>query len=267
MIITCPECDTSYSVDDNVIPSKGRKVQCASCGNTWVSNPAPKEASKETSLKDEYAALKSTSAPESSKAVNLSSDADKVAEALGLDTNSTSKEDVNYIFSRLSTIKDDFEEVRSQDVVVTSKRFSFSKLLSGLFTVLIILCCIGFFLYYFRYDVVNIYPASEKIYKQLNISTSVVGEGLEFTEVSKSDYKDGHKEYFIINGFISNTTASFISLPDVTVKLIDEHDNVVSSSSYTLSREEVAPYGKVAFSIPREKPNMFIKSIMLTFTE
>jgi predicted Zn finger-like uncharacterized protein len=35
MILTCPECDTSYFVDDLRIPRLGRMVRCSSCGHRW----------------------------------------------------------------------------------------------------------------------------------------------------------------------------------------------------------------------------------------
>jgi len=35
MILTCPECATSYFVDDLRIPRGGRMVRCSSCGNRW----------------------------------------------------------------------------------------------------------------------------------------------------------------------------------------------------------------------------------------
>ncbi|MEW5685359.1 MAG: MJ0042-type zinc finger domain-containing protein [Pseudomonadota bacterium] len=35
MILTCPECDTSYFVDDLRIPRLGRMVKCTNCGHRW----------------------------------------------------------------------------------------------------------------------------------------------------------------------------------------------------------------------------------------
>jgi predicted Zn finger-like uncharacterized protein len=35
MILTCPQCDTRYSVDGSKFPATGRTVRCAKCGHSW----------------------------------------------------------------------------------------------------------------------------------------------------------------------------------------------------------------------------------------
>lgn len=39
MILTCPSCGTQYALKDGAIPPGGRKVRCASCGESWHQEP------------------------------------------------------------------------------------------------------------------------------------------------------------------------------------------------------------------------------------
>jgi predicted Zn finger-like uncharacterized protein len=43
MILTCPECATSYFVDDSRISPAGRTVKCSNCGARWTALPGGAE--------------------------------------------------------------------------------------------------------------------------------------------------------------------------------------------------------------------------------
>jgi len=47
MILTCPECATSYFVDVSRISPAGRTVKCSSCGARWTARPDAPEAAEE----------------------------------------------------------------------------------------------------------------------------------------------------------------------------------------------------------------------------
>ena len=38
MIIICPNCNKLFNVDSNLIPDKGRTMQCGSCNHVWFFN-------------------------------------------------------------------------------------------------------------------------------------------------------------------------------------------------------------------------------------
>jgi predicted Zn finger-like uncharacterized protein len=46
MILTCPECATSYYVDDGRIPAGGRIVKCTSCSARWHAGAEPEPAAE-----------------------------------------------------------------------------------------------------------------------------------------------------------------------------------------------------------------------------
>jgi predicted Zn finger-like uncharacterized protein len=53
MILTCPSCDTRYSVDGAKFPAAGRTVRCAKCSHSWHQ---PGETAEEAALAEAPAA-------------------------------------------------------------------------------------------------------------------------------------------------------------------------------------------------------------------
>ena len=35
MIITCPNCNKQFKIDNSLIPDEGRDLQCGSCSHVW----------------------------------------------------------------------------------------------------------------------------------------------------------------------------------------------------------------------------------------
>ncbi len=35
MIITCPNCNKQFKIDNSLIPDEGRDLQCGSCNHVW----------------------------------------------------------------------------------------------------------------------------------------------------------------------------------------------------------------------------------------
>tara|TARA_B100001093_G_C26375096_1_gene820436 strand:+ start:74 stop:556 length:483 start_codon:yes stop_codon:yes gene_type:complete len=55
MIITCPNCNKQFKIDNSLIPQEGREVQCGSCERVWFYKPeneseAPLTLNENTSL-------------------------------------------------------------------------------------------------------------------------------------------------------------------------------------------------------------------------
>ena len=52
MIITCPNCNKQFKIDNSLIPDKGRDLQCGSCNHVWFYK-SEKENNKVLKLDEE----------------------------------------------------------------------------------------------------------------------------------------------------------------------------------------------------------------------
>ena len=52
MIITCPNCNKKFKIDNSLIPDEGRDLQCGSCNHVWLYK-IEEENSKVLELKEE----------------------------------------------------------------------------------------------------------------------------------------------------------------------------------------------------------------------
>ena len=53
MIITCPNCNKQFKIDNSLIPDEGRDLQCGSCNHIWFYNIQEKNNNEALELKQE----------------------------------------------------------------------------------------------------------------------------------------------------------------------------------------------------------------------
>ena len=53
MIITCPNCNKQFKIDNSLIPDEGRDLQCGSCNHIWFYKEIKNVTKDEIKIKDD----------------------------------------------------------------------------------------------------------------------------------------------------------------------------------------------------------------------
>ena len=136
MIITCPNCNKQFKIDNSLIPDDGRDLQCGSCNHVWFFK------------KDLEEKLEIQKSEESIITKNQPSD----------DTKITSKPiSTKNNFNKTSKKKSEIVKYQHK------KKFSFSTFLSYLIVAIISFCPLIILIDTFKSPFYNIFPGLELI--------------------------------------------------------------------------------------------------------
>ena len=141
MNITCPSCNKKFKIDDALIPSKGRNLQCSLCNHKWfykIENKSVEPLKLEESIEEKIKPTKDNI----SISINSESLKEKSEQKLDKD------------------IKNN-EIIQNSDLPKKSKNITFSKILSY-----IIVSIISFIVFVILIDtlktpLINIFPELE----------------------------------------------------------------------------------------------------------
>ena len=92
MIITCPNCNKQFKIDNSLIPEVGRDLQCGSCNSIWFYKPE-KENNELLKLDDEIISKDIATKAESKK--RIIEEKKQPIEKLKTDTNNEKKDKIS----------------------------------------------------------------------------------------------------------------------------------------------------------------------------
>ena len=192
MILTCPECSTSYFVEDAQI-GDGRTVRCASCGASWR---ASKTADLELTVSpDEGAVASARRAEPEDAALFETSISELPAEALPK------------AFRAKAQIEKRVHEAVTQGAVWAGLGAAVALLLGGAAV--------------FRVDVVRIWPRAASAYAAVGLSVNSIGLTIEDVHAQPS-LQDG-KPALAVSGVLRNIRSKPVLAPPLRIALLDKH--------------------------------------------
>jgi predicted Zn finger-like uncharacterized protein len=205
MILTCPECATSYFVDDARIPSDGRTVKCTSCGNRWK---AMKDGAGEAESRLEPEV--STEEPEAGVAEKLQPAAETGVED---DLVVTGPEVAAARRAALPLAQPAKTEAANTVAMWAAMAAVVAALIAGAIV--------------FRGQVVRLWPASSAAYA--GVGLSVEGLGLVIEHVKAEAVLQGGRPVLSVTGSIRNVGDHPADTPAIRINLLDKRGRPIAA--------------------------------------
>ena len=146
MIISCPSCKKKFKIDDSLIPSNGRNLQCGSCNYSWFY--------KIEAIPSEQIILTEDVTDNNHNTFNENND--KEIKSQEPKINQEPKEEVDKNLSKT-------DKITNKDSSQKSKNITFCKLLSYLIVSIISFIALIVLLDTLKTPLINIFPGLEKL--------------------------------------------------------------------------------------------------------
>jgi len=202
MILTCPECATSYFVDDSRIPAAGRTVQCTNCGARWKALPE--------------GAAPAPSAPEPSAAAPAESAAAAAVEGSPPDRDEVVAAEPEPLAPPRPT-QDPFRRAALRPSV-SERRQGRAKAFGWAAAAAVVVALVAGAIL-FRGQVVRLWPKSRAAYAGLGLP--VQGLGLVIEAVRVEPAFEGGRPVLAVTGSIRNVKDEAVEAPPLRINLLD----------------------------------------------
>jgi predicted Zn finger-like uncharacterized protein len=231
MILTCPDCATSYFVDDSKIPADGRLVKCASCGARWT---ATAEVSLELENSPEEGAIARERAPEPAD--------EKPPRPLTGDE-----------LPKAFRAKADTER-RVREAAATGIVWA------GMAAALVLMIALAII---FRVDVVRLWPRTASAYAGVGLPVNSLGlviEGVRF----EPSLQEGHAA-LSVSGMIRNIENEPVVTPPLRISLLNAEGKAVATKIARPADARIPPGETRHFAIALLDPPATAKELEVAF--
>ncbi|MEQ8335106.1 DUF3426 domain-containing protein [Nisaea sp.] len=263
MKLTCPECTQHFSVPDNAIGPKGRKLRCSKCGHQW--HQTLEMLAQQKAPKPEPAALPAAaeSAPADSGEEEVvpfgrfgSGEADPDAEPDPAGTDE--EEDQEGVFGA--------PPIPRGRMPLSRPPKTRSKRLIAIAASVILVVTLGI-LFGARGSLVAAWPPIDRLYATIGLGVPVIGEDLVIQNVAAWRKTDGSIELLIIKGEIRNPTEQMQTVPTLAGKLTGTQGDIMQEWLFRAENQVMLPGEKTDFEYELPQPGADAAEVTVTFSE
>jgi predicted Zn finger-like uncharacterized protein len=227
MILTCPDCATSYFVEDGRIPPRGRTVKCSNCGARWRATPDG-EVEREEARRDfdDLVAVPSAAAP-------------------------PPEDDLEFVAAPVTPVR---------KPPPARKRPLGLMIGAGVVAVLIALAGAGAVL---RGTIVQMVPSTAPLFAAVGLPVHALGLVIE-DQTWKMDFVAG-RPVISITGSIRNITKAAVTAPPIRAEVLNRKNEVLVRHNLMLTNARVPPGARRYFAWNLPEPPAEVSAVDLIF--
>lgn len=247
MIIICPNCGTRYEVGDNTIGATGRKVQCASCQQTWKAEAvhAPPEPEPDKLFN-----------PEDEKVLDDAFEEEELAAAKASGAHKAESIDPALQKRRKKAMLDRHKLLSGKMPLARTRRGV------RMVSLVMLMTLVGGGLV-LREPIVRGIPDLAGFYEAIGLGVNVVG--LEFASVTTLRSMADGTSALILSGRIDNVAGRQVDVPQVLVTLVSEDGGTLYEWTMSPQVRILAPGESVEFDTRLTSPPENAATARLTF--
>ncbi len=290
MIISCPNCSTTYKVDDATLGPQGKSVRCSNCEHQWHQLPVqpahirpapmqPQEMVDPAVIQEQMQAMADVGQmPQSTPLQSQAQPAQQPAPAPTPapepipepepEPEPEPKEDPPSQEELDDMFGDDAEPEPIDSLIGEGEDDEGGiniGLLVGLIFLLLVIGVLGAG-YFLRDTVQELVPQSKPIYEMIGIGESL-GTGLEFQDVRSQRSTEGEVDVLNVTGTVVNISDSPRDVPMIRVSLLSGEKEEIQFLNLTPDMAQIPPGEKMDFKGVVMDPAATARRLEITFTE
>jgi predicted Zn finger-like uncharacterized protein len=236
MILTCPSCDTRYSVDGAKFPAAGRTVRCAKCGHSWH-QPGEAEAVPEA-------------VPEAAAAAQPEADAAPVSSE-------------SFPFNPSPTRAMAPASVPPEPRAPLGPKLA---VVAGWAALIAVVLLIAVSAVRYRQDIAVIWPQSAGVYSSLGMHVNA--SGIDFRQVDYHRETEDGQVVLAVSGMIVNAGSRQLPVPQtVRVTLSDVNNHEVYHWTFKPTATVLGPNQSVPFITRLSSPPAAARHLEVRFAK
>jgi predicted Zn finger-like uncharacterized protein len=264
MQLSCPNCETPFSVPDDALGPNGRSVQCSRCQHVWHATAAvdsdPVHSTSSTlhaPRHDHPAEVADTAAASTAEASTAETYADSQPPQTGNEPAGGDRAAEN---AGESVPAWDRPPPAIAYMATPTRKRGWGKVIIGLVLLLVMAAS-----YVLRNDIAQSVPGSKRLYALAGIPLKQVGEGLAFLDLESTAAAD-NPALLRVSGFVQNTSDIRRPIPSVRIIVFDSQKNVLADVIRPAPALTIDPRAVLRFAYDLPAPNQTVEGLQVELT-